>query len=133
MSDIKRYYDSKNQLMAVVIPAEYDADGINFITSNEEYQQIAVMSHPENHVIVPHYHNLVTREIDYTTETLVIRSGVLTANLYEDQKLIYTFKLKSGDIITLLRGGHGFVADEKVSMVEIKQGPFVGDKDKTRF
>ena len=133
MSDIKRYYDSNNQLMAVVIPSDYNEDGINFITSNDEYQQIAIMSHPENHVIVPHYHNLVKREIDYTTETLIIRSGVLTANLYEDEKIIHTFKLKAGDIITLLRGGHGFVEDEKVSMVEIKQGPFVGGKDKTRF
>jgi hypothetical protein len=33
----------------------------------------------------------------------------------------------------LASGGHGFEALEELEMVEVKQGPYVGDKDKTRF
>ena len=30
-------------------------------------------------------------------------------------------------------GGHGFEVIEEVEMIEIKQGPYVGDADRTRF
>lgn len=133
MSDIKKYLDSKGNIMAIVIPAEYKTNGINFVTDNSAYQQIAVMVHPKDHIILPHYHNCVPRTIDYTSETLVIRDGILNVKLYENQKEIYSFDLSKGDIITLLSGGHGFTVVENVDMVEIKQGPYVGDKDKTRF
>jgi len=33
----------------------------------------------------------------------------------------------------LASGGHGFEVIEDIKMVEIKQGPYAGEKDKTRF
>src|ERR1700721_3002941 len=42
-------------------------------------------------------------------------------------------ELGAGDIILLADGGHGFEALEEVEMVEVKQGPYVGEADKTRF
>ena len=36
-------------------------------------------------------------------------------------------------MILLITGGHGFKVLEKVEMLEIKQGPFLGDKDKIRL
>jgi hypothetical protein len=30
-------------------------------------------------------------------------------------------------------GGHGFEMLEPTEMIEVKQGPFMGDSDKTRF
>jgi hypothetical protein len=33
----------------------------------------------------------------------------------------------------LIAGGHGFEVLEDLNMVEVKQGPYVGDMDKTRF
>ena len=83
--------------------------------------------------IESNYHNYVKREITYTSETLVIRKGILNVKLYENQIEKYDFNLKTGDIITLLSGGHGFTVVDDVDMVEIKQGPFVGPEDKTRF
>ena len=41
--------------------------------------------------------------------------------------------LKKGDVILLINGGHGFEMLEKTEMIEIKQGPYSNDKDKTRF
>lgn len=119
--------------MAIVIPSDYESKGIDFITANEDYQQIAIMSHPAGHEIIRHYHNYVPRTIDFTTETLIIKKGTLTARLYEDNKLSHVFQLKQGDIVALISGGHGFVVDEDVSMIEIKQGPYIGQEDKTRF
>lgn len=130
---VEKYFDSNNKIMAIVIPCEYTSEGIDFITNGDEFQQVAVMNHKTGHVIIPHYHNYVKREIYYTSETLVIRKGILNVKLYENQVEKYSFDLKTGDIITLLSGGHGFTVLDDVDMVEIKQGPFVGADDKTRF
>ena len=36
-------------------------------------------------------------------------------------------------MILLATGGHGFEVLEEIEMVEVKQGPYAGDQDKTRF
>jgi hypothetical protein len=33
----------------------------------------------------------------------------------------------------LITSGHGFELLEELNMIEVKQGPYVGDADKTRF
>ena len=132
-TDIKFYRDKDNRVMAILIPSEYKDYGSSFITDNEEYQQIAYMKHKKGHEITPHYHNKFTRNIDYTCETLVIRKGILEVRLFEEKVEIYRFVIKTGDILTLLSGGHGFLALDDIEMIEIKQGPFVGTLDKTRF
>ena len=108
MNNVMRYYDSKGTIMAIVIPHEFKSDGINFITKNEDFQQIAVMSHKKGHNIVPHFHNFIPREITNTCETLIIRQGTLNVKLYENKVEKYSFELYSGDIILLLSGGHVF-------------------------
>ena len=133
MNNVMRYYDSNGTIMAVVIPHDFKSEGINFITKNEDFQQIAVMSHKKGHNIVPHFHNFIPREITNTCETLIIRQGVLNVKLYENKVEKYSFELYSGDIILLLSGGHGFTVIEDIDMVEIKQGPYLGEADKTRF
>jgi hypothetical protein len=36
-------------------------------------------------------------------------------------------------VILLVQGGHGFEILESCDMIEIKQGPYLGDEDKVRF
>ena len=36
-------------------------------------------------------------------------------------------------MILLIQGGHGFEVLEEVEMIEVKQGPYVGEQDKTCF
>ena len=36
-------------------------------------------------------------------------------------------------MVLLIQGGHGFQVLEELEMIEVKQGPYVGNKDKTRF
>ena len=130
---IKTYSDSKEKIMAIAIPHDYKVNGIEFCTRDEEYMQVACMGHPAGHTILPHYHNRITREIDYTCETLIIRKGSLKVSLYENQIVCHCFVISSGDVLTLFSGGHGFEVIESVDMIEIKQGPYIGESDKTRF
>jgi mannose-6-phosphate isomerase-like protein (cupin superfamily) len=124
----------KNGILAIIIPANFNKEGISFCTPNDFSQQLAHMHHPKGKAIQPHVHNLVKRKVNYTLEVLFIKKGKLQVDFYsEEQKYLKSCLLCAGDTILLARGGHGFEVIEEVEMIEVKQGPYAGDKDKTRF
>jgi mannose-6-phosphate isomerase-like protein (cupin superfamily) len=126
------YIDST--LCAIVLPADFDKPGIHFFTENNFSQQMGAMSYPPGKLIPAHTHNPVRREVFYTQETLFIRKGRLRVDFYNEAREYKTSRiLCAGDVILLISGGHGFEVLEELNMVEIKQGPYVGDDDKTRF
>jgi mannose-6-phosphate isomerase-like protein (cupin superfamily) len=120
--------------IALIIRAEYDEPGVNFFTPASFSQQVAVMRHPKGKRIAPHVHNLVTRQVLYTQEVLLVRRGKVKINLYSSEKtFISTLTLKTGDVILLCGGGHSFEMMEDSSLIEVKQGPYAGENDKTIF
>ena len=55
-------------------------------------------------------------------------------DFYNDNKtFLKSDTLNSGDVILLAFGAHGFEMLEDAEMIEVKQGPYAGDDDKTRF
>ena len=122
------------RLLAVIISHSYDKQGVSFFTPNELSQQLAYMRHPSGHLIDPHVHNPVHREVKLTQETLFIKRGKLRVDFYDDrQNYLESRILEAGDALLLIQGGHGFEVLEELEMFEVKQGPYVGDQDKTRF
>ncbi|MDY6782674.1 MAG: hypothetical protein SW833_09045 [Cyanobacteriota bacterium] len=123
-----------DEVLAIILPFEFREPGIHFLTPNSFSQQLAYMRHPAGKAIAPHLHNQVPRQILYTQEVLLIRQGKLRVDFYsDDQQYLCSEILKSGDVILLIQGGHGFQVLEEVEMIEVKQGPYVGNQDKTRF
>ena len=123
-----------NQLLALIVSQRFNEPGIRFFTPNELSQQLAYMRHPVGKVIAPHVHNPVTREVQYTQEVLFIKKGKLRVDFYNNQQQYLESRiLEAGDVILLVTGGHGFEVLEEIEMIEVKQGPYVGDQDKTRF
>ncbi|BAY46299.1 hypothetical protein SAMD00079811_39070 [Scytonema sp. HK-05] len=123
-----------NQLLALIISQKFDKPGIHFFTPNELSQQLAYMHHPTGKIIQPHVHNPVIREVQYTQEVLFIRKGKLRVDFYNNQQdYLESRILEGGDVILLVTGGHGFEVLEEIEMIEVKQGPYVGEQDKTRF
>lgn len=124
----------QDELMAIIIRDSFEKEGIEFVTPDEFSQQMAYMQHPKGHHIEPHFHNEVHRTIKYTQEVLVIKRGKLRTDFYDEEcNYLESVILSQGDIILLCSGGHGFEVLEDLAMVEIKQGPYVGPEDKTRF
>ena len=108
--------------------------GIEFFTPKLENFQVGLMVHPKNHVINPHFHINRKKTIKHMSELLIIFSGKLKVYFYKkNKKRAKTVTLNQKDMILLITGGHGFKVLEKVEMLEIKQGPFSGDKDKIRL
>lgn len=121
-------------LLAMIIYDSFSEPGVHFFTAPELSQQIAYMSHPKGRQIDAHIHNRLEHKVYHTQEVLVIKKGVLRVDFYDDQYCYLESRiLEKGDVILLISGGHGFEVQEDVEMIEIKQGPYRGDVDKTRF
>ena len=124
----------KKKILSVIIRANYKAEGIKFFTPNEFSQQLGYMNRPKGYVIEPHVHNIVQREVKLMKEVLLIRSGKVRVDFYDDDRNYLESRiLLKGDVILLALGGHGFKMLEPSEMIEVKQGPYIGDQDKTRF
>jgi len=123
-----------NKILAIIVKNSYTSNGITFFTPDDFSQQLAYMNHPKGKQIQPHVHNEVKREVLYTKEVLLIKKGKIKCDFYTDDKIYIDSRiLEAGDIILLASGGHGFEMLEDTEMFEIKQGPYAGENDKTRF
>lgn len=119
---------------ALVLRAGFRGDGIEFFTRDEDSLQLGYMRREKGYHIRPHIHHRTPRQVDYTNEVLLIRSGRVKVNFYDnEQRFRQDLVLETGDIVLLMQAGHGFEMMEDTEIVEIKQGPYVGEADKLRF
>ena len=122
------------KLLAVIVNNGFEKPGITFFTPNELSQQLAYMHHPVGKKIEPHIHTPAKREVLLTQETLIIKRGKLRVDFFDEQRgYLESRVLQTGDVILLVQGGHGFEVLEELEMFEVKQGPYIGRDDKTRF
>ncbi len=127
------YRDSKGNILAYCIRRSFRSKGIKFLSEDDHYFQTAYMSHKKGHIIQSHYHNRIERVVNITSEAIVMKRGKILVTLFEEKKPITEFEISRGDVLVLLNGGHGFKILKDTDMIEIKQGPYLGERDKTRF
>jgi len=122
------------KLLSVIIRANYKSEGIEFFTPDDFSQQLAYMNRAKDYVIPPHVHNAVQRDVHFTQEVLVIKSGKVRVDYYDDDRNYLESRiLNQGDVVLLAYGGHGFEMLEDSEIIEVKQGPYAGEMDKVRF
>ncbi len=125
----------KKKIYAIIIRSKFKKRGIHFFTENKDTFQLGYINYKTNHQIIPHYHPNKKKIVNTTTEALIIKRGIIKVNFFDEKKKKKYFKskiLKKGDIILILRGGHGFTVIKNVEMFEIKQGPFNPKVSKVR-
>ena len=107
---------------------------VKFFSDAEDLLQVGAFCMARGEEIEPHEHRDYPRFPGRTTEVLVIQSGRIRVDIYScDRTYLESSELSAGDVIILFDGGHGFTILEDVRMLEIKQGPYVGELDKIRF
>jgi len=122
------------RILAIILRSTSRREGIEFFTPSDFSQQLGYMHRPRGYVIPPHVHNPVPRQVSYTKEVLFIRSGSVRVDFYDEgQSYLESRILYPNDVILLAYGGHGFEMLEASEMIEVKQGPYAGESDKTRF
>lgn len=108
--------------------------GIEFFTPNNLSQQVAYMHHKKKHVIQPHLHKKRLKKIYDTNEVLIILDGKMKVDFFTTKKKYLKSEiLNKNDIIILMKGGHGFKIMKDCKFIEVKQGPYLANKDKERF
>lgn len=123
-----------DQTIGIIIRSSFHRDGIEFFTPDMFSQQLGYMNRPAGYTIQPHVHNPVERAVVWTQEVLFIKSGRVRVDFFTDGRHYLESRVVStGDVILLAAGGHGFEMLEPTEMIEVKQGPYCGDQDKTRF
>jgi hypothetical protein len=126
------FYGPAGNPYAIVIRRSERVEGIEFFSPSTFPQQIGLMSRPAGYVVKPHRHNLVERTINLTQEVLFIRKGKCLVTIYDEHiQEIDIIELLDGDTILLSHGAHGIDMQTDCEILEVKQGPYAGDQDKT--
>lgn len=127
-------YDNEKNLIAIIVKAKEIKESKKFLTLPTEEFQFGSFNLKSSEVIQKHIHNKQERKIYNTSEALVVISGKLEIDFY-DNNMYFLEKhvLSPGDSILIISGGHGIKILEDCKFVEFKQGPYLENKDKVRF
>jgi hypothetical protein len=127
----------KRKIYALIIreKVQFKKRGVNFLTDDNDLLQVGFLKHNKNHKIKSHVHIKQKRNINYSSEVLIIRKGELKVSFFDEKgKKIFKPKiLHKNDIIILFQGGHGFEVKKNCEIIEVKQGPYLKNKDKKLF
>ena len=124
-------------VLARYIPASAAwSGGLSFFSPDGDFIQVGSWGYDAGKELKAHIHNEVKREVLWTQEVLYVRKGKLRARVYDTKEnLVKALEVSSGDIIILLRGGHGYdILEDGTQVLEVKNGPYVGpDLDRRRL
>lgn len=123
-----------NQPLVYIIRAELFPQKTTFLTPAEFKQQVGFVVYPQGGEIPRHIHRNLERHLTGTSEVLIIRRGRCEIDVYNDEReLVATRELRTGDLMLMVGGGHGFRMLEDTVFLEIKQGPYIGMDEKKQF
>ena len=127
--------DNDNNLLAIILKeGKIFNEEKHFFTENKEEMQLASFNLSKNTIIDNHIHLNQIREINTTSEVIVVFEGSIEVSIFDnDLNLITTEIIYAGEVITLFQGGHGIKVIEDSKFIEAKQGPYLMDQDKKRF
>ena len=122
---------SGETVYAIVIRSKLVSLGHNFPSHPMDSLQVGVNCYPVGTRIRPHYHLTRERVIRDCVEVIHVAEGLCEVTLFDEKgEMIHEGRLVAGDTIVCLRGGHGFRCLESTRIMEVKQGPYLGDEYK---
>ncbi len=132
--DLNEQVTWKGKALAYIIRAEVNPDQTTFLTPPAFSFQLGFVVYPAQGEIVRHLHHPIERQVKGTSEVLIVKKGRCQIDIFSDeQQLVVTRELRTGDIILMVGGGHGFRMLEDTVLLEVKQGPYTGEDEKERF
>lgn len=117
--------------VALVFRKDIKADGVKFLTPPSYTLQLGLIEHQAGKVVKNHIHRKdIKYNVDTTQEFLYIVKGKVKVHLFSDDwEPLEDVILTAGDFILTVSGGHGLEVLEKCKIIEVKQGPYPGDKE----
>ena len=120
--------------LAYVVRAHFTPATTTFITPTELEQQVGFVVYPSGAEIHRHVHRGLDRVTTGAAEVILVRRGACEVEVYSPgREEVGKWILKTGDLMLMVSGGHGFRMLEDTVLMEIKQGPYVGREEKELF
>jgi len=121
-------------VLCIIIRARPLPAATTFYTPDEFNLQVGKIVYGAGTEIPRHVHRPVSRAVMGTSEVIIVQKGGAILDIYDDARMPVTSReIGEGDIVALVRGGHGFRLLEDTVLVEVKQGPYSGVQEKDRF
>lgn len=99
------------------------------ITDEDQPLQILTINQQKNTIIKPHRHRLTPRSTTHLQECLIVKKGRIKIDLYgSDTTFTETVTVEAGQAFITISGGHAIEFLEDSEVFEIKNGPFINDK-----
>lgn len=119
-----------NKVIAHIFYKSIKAEGVKFLTPDSYTLQLGLIEHPKGKIIRDHIHSQdIEYKVDTTQEFLYIEKGKVKVKFFSEKwKKIKDFMLKAGDFVLFVGAGHGLEVIEDCRIIEIKQGPYPGDR-----
>lgn len=133
MSDRVREIYSGDDLIAHVYNFTLPG-GVIFPTPAETEMQCGFGQIDEDKAFKPHVHKILERTTVNTSEFIYIIEGEMRVDfLNDDDEIVGTAILTSGQGMLQFIGGHRITMDAKTKYFELKQGPYFGHIDDKRI
>lgn len=115
-------------VLAIVIRDSSWEEGLHFVSSGGDFQQVGMWRYNKGQKLHPHIHRVKPRTVLRTQEVLFVKEGMLKATIYtEKEQFLKSVELHKGDIMILLNGGHGYeILKNNTKVLEVKNGPYLG-------
>jgi hypothetical protein len=123
----------KDKVVAMIHRSGDWKEGLDFMTPNSTFIQAGTWWYPKDKILKSHRHVINERKVDRTQEVVVVMSGKLRIDLYDDSNAVFHHEiLSAGDMGVIFEGGHGYeILEDNTLVIEIKNGPFISvEKDK---
>lgn len=132
MQEIK----SNGKTVAIFHSTNEWKEGLDFLTSDSSFIQAGTWWYHGGKNLAAHKHLIHARDSNLTQEVIVVLTGSVLAELYDENDIpFYSKELKPGDVGIMLTQGHGYkILEDNTRVVEIKNGPYPGaELDRVRL
>lgn len=118
----------KNKLIAVWIK-EFKS-GITPLSDADQPLQVLIHKREKGSYTKAHLHKPTERTTQTLQECLVVIKGKIKIDFFTEKKSIFkSIEASKGEVIIFISGGHSVHILENAEIVEVKNGPFIEDRD----
>lgn len=126
-----RIISSDDKVLAIYFSKQIKAEnGIRFLTPENYPLQIGLLEHKTEKNVPPHSHRDFDYNVHSSQEFIYVEKGeniiikIFDLNWVQVDEIM----MSSGDFILFVGGGHSVDIPADCRLIEVKQGPYPGDK-----